>query len=56
MLWLNSGVVMAWDDMIRSINTANKILGKELTERELPRDYVELRRLLKETWRQVRAR
>ena len=47
---------MAWIDLIRSINQAAKILGKEITEQDMPDSYEGLVRLKEDLWAQVYAR
>jgi len=44
---------MAWDDLIRSIMRAHRILGKEFTEADLPGNWDEIRRLHDDVWKQV---
>jgi len=47
---------MAWIDLIRSINRAAKILGKEITEQDMPDSYEGLVRLKEDLWGQVNAK
>lgn len=47
---------MAWDDLIRSIYWAYKILNKEFTEADLPSNWFEIRKLHDALWRQVYAK
>lgn len=47
---------MAWDDVLKSIFHAAWLLGKEITEQDLPGDWNEMRRLRDDLWAQVRAK
>lgn len=42
-----------WDDLIRSIMRACKILNIEFIEPDLPDNWLEIRRLHDELWRRV---
>ena len=44
---------MAWGDMIRSVMKAARILGKEVTEQDIPDSYDGLRKLHDSLWKQV---
>ncbi len=44
---------MAWDDILRSVFRASKILGKELTEQDLPANWLELKRLHESLWNEI---
>ena len=46
----------SWDNVWKSCVQAAKILGKELTERDVPANWDELRRLHKDLWAQVYSR
>jgi len=43
----------SWDRVWASANQAAKILGKELTDQDKPANWLELRRLHQDVWRQV---
>lgn len=44
---------MAWDDLIRSIMRACKILNIDFIETDLPRDWAEIKRLHDSLWARV---
>ena len=47
---------MAWDDLVRSINDAARILGTEVREQDMPTDYPGLVQMHKDAWGRVRAK
>lgn len=49
----NTATDASWDNVWKSCVQAAKILGKELTEQDMPANWPELRRLHKDLWAQV---
>lgn len=47
---------MAWDDLVRSINDAARILRIDVTERDMPDSYPGLVQMNKDLWGRVRAK